>query len=99
MCDTDIANLNGLRELIRERLEQFCGYDTSSIRTEQAREVMRSTEYVLRAGLAGRLNQITARTDLRIDAVSARECFDAGIAALNERLDRARWTACVCAGN
>ena len=90
MCDTDIANLSGLRELIRERLEQFCGYDTSSIRTEQAREVMRSTEYVLRAGLAGRLNQITARTDLCIDAVSACECFDAGIAALNERLDRAR---------
>lgn len=90
MCDTDIANLGGLRELIRERLEQFCGYDTSSIRTEQAREVMRSTEYVLRAGLTCRLNQMTACTDLRIDAVSARECFDAGIAALNERLDRAR---------
>ena len=90
MYDADIANLSGLRELMRESLERFCGYDTSSLRTEQAREVMRSTEYVLRAGLTACLNQSTARTDLRIDAFSARECFDIGIAVLNERLERAR---------
>lgn len=90
MDSIDITNMPGLYELMWERIERFCGYETSSVRTEQAREVLCATEYVLRAGLKAQTCAIGGDSAISTHALGAKECFSIGIEALNTRMKRAK---------